>query len=197
MLSKVSGGLYRISSGWAALAALVVFLLFTALVLPRQSTQAASAEAGSPDTSLWYTPDELYRMAEAYGAQGRRAYIRARFTFDLVWPLVYGAFLGTAISWLYARAFARAFASAFATGKSPWLLANLAPVLGVLLDYLENLATSLVMLRYPNRTPVIDILAPVLTLVKWVFVGGSFVLLVVGLLVVISHWIGKDQGGSM
>jgi flagellar biogenesis protein FliO len=33
------------------------------------------------------------------------------------------------------------------------------------------------MIRYPDRTPIIDILAPVFTLVKWVFVAGSFVLL--------------------
>ena len=190
VLRRISEGLYRVSNGRVALAALIVFVLFTALVLPRQAAQAASesAEAGSPDTSLWYSPGELYRIAEAYGPQGRRAYIRARFTFDLLWPLVYGAFLGAAISWLYARA--------FAPGKSPgspWRLANLAPVLGVLLDYLENLATSLVMLRYPSRTPVVDILAPVLTLVKWVFVGGSFVLLLLGLLVAVWQWIGKGR----
>jgi hypothetical protein len=59
----------------------------------------------------------------------------------------------------------------------------------VLLDYLENLATSLVMLRYPNRTPVVDTLAPVLTLVKWAFVGGSFVLLLVGIVAVVWRWI--------
>ena len=73
-----------------ALLALVVFLLFTALVLPAQSAQAEAqfAGVGSPDTSFWYTPDDLYRMAEAYGAQGRPAYNRARFTFDIAWPLV-------------------------------------------------------------------------------------------------------------
>jgi hypothetical protein len=48
---------------------------------------------------------------------------------------------------------------------------------GAAFDYLENLSTSLVMIRYPDRTPIIDILAPVFTLVKWVFVAGSFVLL--------------------
>jgi hypothetical protein len=110
-------------------------------------------------------------MAEAYGTQGRAAYVRARFTFDLIWPLVYGAFLTTALSWVYARA---------VESDSSWRLANLAPLVGVLLDYLENLSTSLVMLRYPGRTPVIDTLAPVLTLVKWLFVGGSFVLLLFG-----------------
>jgi hypothetical protein len=182
MLRRISNWLYRVSTGWVALAALIVFGLFVAFVLPGQSgqTEGEAADAGSPDLSLWYAPAELYRMAEAYGPAGRRAYIRARFSFDVAWPAVYGAFLATAISWLYARAFAP---------SSPWRLANLAPVAGVLLDLLENVSTSLVMARYPARTPGIDVLAPVFTLVKWVFVGGSFVLLLVGLVAALWRWV--------
>jgi hypothetical protein len=161
---------------------LTVFVLFTLLVLPGQSAQGDAVSTGttSPDLSLWYTPADLYRFAKAYGPEGRLAYVRARFTFDLAWPLVYGVFLATAISWLYARAFAPG---------SPWRWANLAPVLGVLLDYAENLCTSLVMLRYPKPTPVVDVLAPLFTTTKWAFVGGSFVLLVVGLVAAIWRWV--------
>ena len=181
--------LYRISRGWVALLALVVFAAFVAFVLPGQSAQAEgeAAGAGSPDLSLWYSPAELYRMAEAYGPEGRRAYIRARFSFDVAWPLVYGAFLVTAISWLYARAF---------PPQSAWRWANLAPVLGVLLDFAENLSTSLVMARYPSRTPGVDLLSPAFTLLKWVLVGGSFVLLIVGAVVAIWRWMArKGQPG--
>ncbi|MBN1149545.1 MAG: hypothetical protein JXA78_19950, partial [Anaerolineales bacterium] len=88
---------------------------------------------------------------------------------------VYTFFLVTATSWLYARGFEQ---------RNRWRLANLAPLAALLFDYLENLSTSLVMLRYPARTPVIDVLAPVFTLVKWLFVGCSFVLLLAGALVV-------------
>jgi hypothetical protein len=186
MWRRVSRWLYRISNGWITVAALIVFLLFSALVLPRQAAQAEgeSADAGSPDLALWYSTGELYAMAEAYGEQGRKAYVRARFTFDLAWPLVYGAFLTSAISWLYARAF---------PPGSRQRLANLAPPLGVALDYLENLSTSVVMLRYPGRTPVIDALAPVFTLVKWALVGGSFVLLVAGLVAVVWQRIAQRK----
>ena len=54
------------------------------------------------------------------------------------------------------------------------------PLLGALFDYLENGSAAVVMLRYPDHTIVLDTLAPVFTLVKWVFLGGSFVLLFVG-----------------
>lgn len=186
MCRRFSSWLYQVSTGWVALAALVVFVSFTALVLPGQAAQGEgeAADAGSPDVSLWYTPAELYRMAEAYGLEGRQAYIRARFTFDVAWPLVYGAFLITAISWLYARAFPPA--SAFRS-------ANLAPALGVLLDFAENVSTSLVMARYPGRTPGIDALAPVFTLAKWAFVGGSFLLLAIGAGAALWQWLVKAR----
>ena len=69
MLKKISDRLYRVSTGWVTLAALIVFVLFTALVLPGQSAREGSeaAEAGSPDLSLWYAPADLYGMAEACG----------------------------------------------------------------------------------------------------------------------------------
>jgi hypothetical protein len=174
MCKHISDWLYRITTGWVALSALVVFVLFAALVLPGQADTAGAeaGDAGSPDLSLWYAPADLYRMAEAYGEQGRRAYIRARFTFDVVWPMVYTVFLGTAITWLYARA---------TDPGSLWRRANLAPLLGALLDYLENLSTSLVMARYPDRTPVVDVLAALFTTAKWVLVGGSFLLLLIGI----------------
>ena len=187
MLKRYSAWLRRVSSGWVALVALVVFVLFLALVLPRQAAQAegAAGGAGSPDTSFWYTPADLYRQAEAYGPEGRQAYIRARWTFDLVWPVVYTAFLVTAISWVYRRTFAP---------HSRWQWANLAPVLGVSLDYMENMAASLVMARYPAPTPVVAGLAPVFTSLKWVFVGGSFVLLLLGVVVGAWRWRKRSDG---
>ena len=42
------------------------------------------------------------------------------------------------------------------------------------LDYAEHLATSVVMGRHPSRTPVIDLLAPSFTLLRWFGVGSSF-----------------------
>jgi hypothetical protein len=122
--------------------------------------------------SFYYTGEELYQLAETYGEDGRAAYIHARFTFDLIWPLVYMLFLTTVISWLFRKAFAP---------QSSWQLWNLVPLFGVLLDYLENGATSLVMARYPAPSSLIAALAPVFTMLKWVFVGGSFVLLLVGI----------------
>lgn len=188
MGKRISDWLCKASTGWVALLALLVFLLFSALVLPQQATKAEqeTGSSDSPDMSLLYSSSDLYRMAESYGDRGREAYIRARFTFDLVWPLVYMLFLTTSISWAFGRAFAPG---------SLWRRANLAPLVGGLFDYLENLSTSLVMLRYPQQTAVVDVLAPVFTALKWGFLVASFILLCVGLLIVIWRWI-VSRGSS-
>lgn len=188
MGTRISDWLRRVSTGWVALAALLIFLLFTALVLPQQATKAEqeTGSAESPDTSFFYAPGDLYRIAESYGEQGRQAYVRARFTFDLVWPLVYTFFLVTAISWVFGQAF---------VPDSRWQRANLAPLLGALFDYLENLSTSLVMLRYPAQTAVVDLLAPLFTALKWGLLGASFALLLGGIVVATWRWTRQRVGG--
>jgi len=190
ILKRFSAWLYKVSTGWVALAGLIIFLLFTTLVLPDQAAGAntISKEVGSPDMSFFYTPGELYEMAESYGEQGRAAYIQARFTFDLIWPLVYTLFLSTAVSWAFQRAF---------TSESRWRWANLAPILGMAFDYAENISTALVMYRYPAPTDILAAIAPLFTAIKWIFVAGSFILLLIGIITVITQTIRKLRGDSI
>ncbi len=189
MMTRTSDWLRRVSTGWVALAALLIFLLFTALVLPQQAAKSEqeTGSAVSPDTSFFYSPTHLYQIAKSYGEEGRKAYIRARFTFDLVWPLVYTLFLTTAISWVFGKAF---------MPNSPWQRANLVPLLGALFDYLENLSTSLVMLRYPAQTPVVNLLAPLFTALKWGSLGLSFALLSGGIAIAIWRWTKQRVGDA-
>ena len=186
MMNKLSLWLAKISTGWVTMVSVVIFFLFATLVLPGQSAsgEGQNEGIGSPDLSFYYSAANLYEMAEGYGEQGRAAYIRARFTFDLVWPLVYTFFLVTTTSWLLKRAFPE---------QSIWQRANLLPVLGMIFDYLENISTSLVMWRYPAQIPVVDWLAGIFTALKWVLIGGSFVLLAIGLLGAIWQWFRRQR----
>lgn len=190
MLKTLSTKLYQLSNGLITILALVIFALVIAFVLPEQAkrAEAISGGTGSPDMSYVYSSADLYTMAEAYGADGRAAYVRARFTFDLIFPLSYLFFLATSISWVMKRA--------VANPDSRWRLLNLFPVFGVLFDYLENISTSIVMLNYPNQTFLFDTLAPIFTLVKWFFVNGSFLILVPALVVAAWSWVRVRQGGE-
>lgn len=174
--------------GWMAVAATVLFALFIALVLPAQ------AEAGSfytiryaaPDTSLWYSAGDLYAAAEAWGPEGRAAYVNARVTFDVIWPLVYGTALLTTLAWVWARATAPG---------SRWRRVALLPVVVVALDYAENICTATVMARYPARTPVLAELAPLFTAGKWLTLSAGFLLLGVGAIVaLVARWRARRRG---
>jgi len=171
-MTKFSDWMIRQSRGWFVLVAILVFMLFMIFVLPDQAAKAEeyAKGSGSPDTSFFYTPERLFELAEAYGEEGRQAYVRARFTFDLVFPLAYVFFLATTISWLLNKCL---------DAGSSWRKLNLAPILGGIFDLLENSSTSLVMAGYPERRFLVAQLAPIMTLVKWVFVYGSFVILMV------------------
>ena len=182
---RLSDWLYKVSSAWVTLIAVAVFFLFSALVLPGQSSSASIDPAiGSPDLSIYYSAGDLLQMAEAFGEQGREEYIRARFTFDLVWPLVYTFFLVTTISWVYSR---------LGAATKNWRIINLLPVFGILGDYLENIATSMVMWRYPLNMPLVAWLAGIFTALKWLLIGGSFISLVLGLILLLWQEIKKRQ----
>lgn len=168
--------LVEASTGRRALIALAVFVVFTATVLPWQAGIAAqySEGVGSPDTSFWYTADRLYRLAEAYGADGRAAYVRARVTFDVVWPLVYAAMLVLVLGWLLRRSTAP---------LARWRLLVLLPIAAMVADFAENACTAIVMARYPEATDLLAALAPVFTLAKWVLLIAAFLAVpVLGLL---------------
>jgi uncharacterized membrane protein YfhO len=170
-MKKLSRFFYKFSSGWVVLAALLVFILFAIFILPDFSEQSALYwnGMGSPDTTLFYSGADLYAMAEAYGEEGRQAFVDMRWTLDLAFPLIYTLFLVTSASWLLRR---------LILSKSNWRLVNLFPLAAFILDLLENSATSLVMLRFPERCLFGQVLAPIISPLKWLAVAGSFLLII-------------------
>jgi len=187
VLKTLSEKMFLFSSGRVTLVSLILFVVFIGYVLPDQAVKAEtySGGAGSPDGSFFYSSSDLYQMAEAYGDVGRAAYVHARFTFDMIWPLVYLFFLGIAISWSLGRAL---------PPDSRWRLFNLFPVFGWLFDMCENISTSAVMLAFQQESFMAS-LAPIFTLAKWIFVNGSFVILIPAFLAAI--WIGRRKDRSV
>jgi hypothetical protein len=147
------------------LSTFVVFVLFIVIVLPGEAAKSAALGLeGSPDTSFFYTADQLYDTCEQYGEAGRSFYIEQRFSFDLFWPLVYGAFLTTSLAFLGQRASTKR--------RMRWFYL---PILAVAFDYLENIMTATVMRRYPLETMILADLAGFMTSIKWITLSLSFV----------------------
>ncbi|MBW6471782.1 MAG: hypothetical protein K0B14_01555 [Anaerolineaceae bacterium] len=178
-MQRISEYFYSKATFWAFILSTALFIIFMMLVLPSEATRSDQVigSAPSPDTSFYYTKAKLYQMAEAYGQEGRLYYLDSRISFDIVWPLVYTLFLINVISWILNKTILE---------ESKLRLLNLAPLAGILLDYLENITNMIIMFRFPQQTDILASLAGVITSLKWVFVGGSFLILVFGIVL----WVG-------
>jgi hypothetical protein len=174
-----------LSSPWFFVAAAVLFALFVALVLPGQAAKAEEASAGVPsfDTSLFYTPAQAFDRAAAVPPKGRFAYIAARWSFDLAFPLVYGLFALAGWSFGLARLGPRFASPGAGLHAAPPRLALLA-LLGPALDFAENIAATVIMASVPARPLGWGIAASAATPLKWLFVvlgiGGAVALPIAG-----------------
>lgn len=153
---------------WLGLVSTLLFAFFIAVVLPDQSAQAiANGLSDSIDTSWFYNAASLYRIAESYGESGRAFYIQQRWTFDLVWPVVYFLFIFSLSSLFYK--------SIGLSKMNRWILSF--SWFAIFFDYIENTLVTIVMLNYPNPTPLIADFAGTFTSLKWIFLGISFIVL--------------------
>jgi hypothetical protein len=150
------------------IASTFVFFLIIFFVLPWQGSRLGEDTGGNPtpDLSFFYSVNDLYSWAESYGEDGRASYIRTRFTFDIVWPLIYTVFLFSSIGgMLYRSGLKDTFVNKLL----------LVPLGSMIFDYLENVSSSIVMWRYSLRTPIVDYAVTVFTPIKWIILGLSFV----------------------
>jgi len=141
-----------------------------ALVLPRQSAQAARTApgGGSFDTSFFYTPGEAFTRAAGHSVEGRFAYIAARWSFDLAFPLVYGLFAFAGWSFALER---------LGPGAAAHRRLALVALAGPVFDLTENVAATVIMASVPFRPLAWGIAASLATPTKWIFVvigiGGA------------------------
>lgn len=155
--------------------ATILFLLFIGFVLPTvsQNSEQHMGQTNLPDSRLYYTIDDVYSIANHLGETGRAYYVRQRITFDLIWPIIYFWFFYTAIMVTFMHF----------DPKTIYSTVRWFPVLALVFDYVENGLASLVMMTYPSRIDALARWLPYSSLLKWTFIGLSFVSLVLGILI--------------
>ncbi len=178
MLTKLSETLKPYAKGWIILLLLALDVFFNAVVLPRQlaQMQAASGGIGPIDLRFFYTPDQAYAMIDAYGGIGRADYRFFELTGDILYPIVYTLFFSLAMTWLFQRGLAKA-------NKVQHL--NVVPFGAWLFDLLENLAIVTLLSIYPSQPALLAWLATTFTMIKWLFVGATILLLSIGLVTLV------------
>jgi hypothetical protein len=140
-----------------------VFVFFLVVVLPAVS-YAANQMGLSPsiDTNFSFDPTAIYSILNGYGESGRAFYLLQRWTFDAVWPMVYGfPIFFTLRLWLgkVNSSFVRIFIYL--------------PLMAMLLDYLENITFSIIIILYPMEWIVLAYLGVGISLLKWIALGVS------------------------
>jgi hypothetical protein len=161
----------------------VVFFLFTVLVLPYISslTTRVIGVAESPDTNFDFNIERLFNIVNSYGRSGRLFYVTMRWTFDVVWPIIYTLFLITSIAYLSRQSKCR-------FGYKPLYL----PVIAVLFDFMENVNATIIMLLYPKRFDLFGYLLIGSSIIKWISISISIVALILLLILFIIKSIKKD-----
>jgi uncharacterized membrane protein YoaT (DUF817 family) len=154
--------------GRTVVVAFGVFVAFMVVGFPAwQAINGLPEDVTVMDLRLSYTPQELYAALSALGEAGRAAYVRNILILDVAWPLVYGAFLTLLPRYAFAE-------------QPPLrrrLLASFA-VVGVLLDYGENMSVLALVLRFPDRIDPLARVASGFTTAKWVFVTAAMLVAV-------------------
>jgi hypothetical protein len=148
---------------------LFIFAIFTATILPSEAIRGV--EAGltqSIDTSILYSVEDLYLIISGYTREVRLAYIYQRFTFDLIWPLVYGAFIVVTTTYLLIKIKIKRINSLIYF-----------PLAAVGFDFLENISVSILMFIYPLRINVIALMASLFTTLKWITLSYSFIQIII------------------
>jgi hypothetical protein len=121
-----------------------------------------------------YSPETLYRLLEAYGETGRRAF-RGMLLADMVFPALYGATLYLCGDLL---------GSAFPRAAGPALVASCTSLAASAFDYGENFLLLNVLGRFPTRAQKSARLAAMCTTSKMIAFGLALVAFLGGLAVI-------------
>ena len=159
---------------WSALVGIVLvgggLLAFRFVVSPWLERRMGNRRV--LDVDPFYTAGEAHTTLDAYGAPGRRVYLRY-LVVDLGAPFLYGALL--AISTTYA---ARRFDL-----SDRWVLAaTLLPLVGGAFDWGENVTLGVLTTTHGDKVNPLGWVASGFTLLKFVALGGSLLFASAGLI---------------
>lgn len=153
----------------------ILFVVFMIIVLPfiNWLNNNYIGVTSSPDTMIFYSANRFYLLMEEYGVKGRNLYIFLRWTFDLVYPIVYGWFFVSLLVYLMKKLKHIYY----------WMLYLV--ILAVLMDYLENIFSTINVAIFPKKIPLLVYIMQGTSLLKWLFI----ILVMINILVLTFFYI--------
>lgn len=127
------------------------------------SIEGTEASIQLLDVLFNYSEEDAYLQLGAYGELGRSICLFNTLVIDSLFPLVYGAFWALLLGALL--------------GHTRYRMLILLPLLVIIVDYLENTHTALLLINYPEVMSGVAYWGSIMTSVKWVLI--SFVLMAI------------------
>lgn len=151
----------------------VLFLLFVVIMLPTMAIwlKQLTGNFDTPDTIITFTINDYYVMKQNFGLLGSKIYVLQRFTFDLLWPIIYVCFI-----WVLNGRFTKYF-------KINDVIFFI-PVIAFVLDLLENIIASIFFLQGVHEVFLYVLM--VATTLKWVLLFIVTVVLSVELIMIVN-----------
>ena len=149
--------------------ALVTFVLIGAVAMAMMDQSGILAFL---DMRFFYTFDDVTEYLTALGETGRTYFIYQKI-IDSFFPIGYGLGIALALGYIFRMR----------DIKSPWHSIILIPIIAAIFDYLENILLTTQIVSFPNISEVIVSIAAIITLIKWIFLLSSIVLLFVAVLI--------------
>lgn len=141
-------------------AALVLLsLMFNLLVFPYLSEKTGGLHL--LDTRFFYNPGSAADLLNLLGEEGRSWYLRMAGLADMLYPLAYGSLFVLLARWSSSHPLTLS-------------LAFIAPAA----DIAENLATVIMLLRYPAFDQAVALAGSAFNGLKWIAVAGFMLMMV-------------------
>lgn len=155
---------------WHALLSAILFFLALNLLLPMMTS--SSGHIHTPDSDFFYNSMRLKEIGDSYSHTDVLAYTKTRFTYDLLWSLIYGFYMVSTIAYMTK------------SWKNIFLLKHLyaLPFIAVCFDFLENTLCSLYFFEIVQG--LTGFFAPIISRLKWLTILA--ILLVQASLMVLS-----------
>ncbi len=132
---------------------LLVFSMILILPLLKNSLKSVSETSLTPDISFGYGLEQLKEIRQIYGEDGAKEYFFSRFTYDVIWMIIYFYFLLNMFAFLLNGL------------KSKWiLLFKSLPFIALCFDFFENVFCSL---YFFYGQEIVGVMAATSSLIKW------------------------------
>jgi hypothetical protein len=172
MLAKLSDFLQAWAKGSVILFIFTAIVVFMAVSLPLLGLiYPAGGEMVSLDDPAIHSPEEIFRIIESWGVDGRSYQLWFHLTWDLIFPILGFLFVGLIISWLMKRSFKK---------ESKLQRMNLLALESVF-DILENVIIVIMIVIYPAQLVSLAWLKTLSTMIKYCFAFPIVMVILLGL----------------